>query len=71
MRSFGWVLLGTLLLAGGASSPAETGAAGWLRYAPIEDAGVKAQYGKLPENIVSLNDSALTRTAQSEMTRGI
>ena len=70
MRPFGFVLVGTLLL-GSTWSVAETGAAGWLRYAPIEDASVKAQYSKLPGSVVSLDDSVLTRSAQSEMVRGI
>jgi alpha-glucuronidase len=70
VRGTGFVLVGALLL-GSTWSAAETGAAGWLRYAPIEDASVKAQYGKLPGSVVSLDDSALTRSAQGEMVRGI
>jgi alpha-glucuronidase len=48
----------------------ESGAEGWLRYAPLEDAGLKAKYSKLPDRIVSLDDSPLTRSAQGEMLRG-
>jgi alpha-glucuronidase len=70
VRGFGFVLAGTLLL-GSTWSAAETGAAGWLRYAPIENASVKAQYSKLPDSVVSLDDSAQTRSAQSELVRGI
>ncbi len=70
MRPFGLALVGTLLL-GSTWSVAETGEAGWLRYAPIEDARVQAQYSKLPGGVVSLDDSALTRSAQSEIVRGI
>jgi len=67
---FGFVLVGALLL-GSTWSSAETGAAGWLRYAPIEDASAKAQYSNLPDSVVSLDDSALTHSAQSEIVRGI
>ena len=70
MRAFGFVLAGALLL-GSTWSAAETGAAGWLRYAPIEDTGVKAQYSTLPDSVVSLDDSALTHSAQREIVRGI
>jgi len=49
---------------------AENGATGWLRYAPITDPDAKAQYEKLPANLVSLDDSALARSAQSEFSRG-
>ncbi|MBV8437800.1 MAG: glucosiduronase [Silvibacterium sp.] len=50
---------------------AETGAEGWLRYAPISEARVKAEYERLPVSVVSLDDSVLTRSAQAEIVRGI
>jgi alpha-glucuronidase len=70
VRGSGFVLAGALLL-GNTWCTAETGAAGWLRYAPIENASVKAQYSKLPDSVVALDDSALTRSAQGEIVRGI
>jgi alpha-glucuronidase len=69
IRRFALALVAVFLLA--ATCRAETGAEGWLRYAPIEDAGVKAQYSNLPQTVVSLDDSALTRNAQTELVRGI
>jgi alpha-glucuronidase len=69
VRRLGFALLTTLMLS--AFSVAETGAEGWLRYAPIENAQAKAQYGRLPGIVVSLDDSALTHSAQGEMVRGL
>jgi alpha-glucuronidase len=50
---------------------AETAAEGWLRYGPITDAQVKARYEKLPGSVVLLDDSAVARSAQAEVLRGI
>ena len=68
MRRLRFVLLAMSLA--GSLSYAETGAEGWLRYAPIADAKIKAEYEKLPTGVVSLDDSAQARSAQAEMVRG-
>ena len=70
MRRLGFALFGACLLMG-TQSRGESGAEGWLRYALLEDAGLKAKYSKLPDRIVSLDDSPLTRGAQGEMLRGV
>jgi alpha-glucuronidase len=64
-------LLPGLLLLGSTWSLAETGAEGWLRYAPIGDARVIEQYHTLPGSVLSLNDSPIVRSAASELMRGI
>ncbi|HEX3472956.1 MAG TPA: alpha-glucuronidase family glycosyl hydrolase, partial [Silvibacterium sp.] len=65
-----FVLPGLLLLVS-TWSLAETGAEGWLRYAPIADARVIEQYHTLPGSVFSLNDSPIVRSAESELVRGI
>ncbi len=67
MRRLWFVVLGTLLL-NGVWSQAETGAEGWLRYAPIED---KALYSALPGRVVSLDNSAVVQSAENELVRGV
>lgn len=47
---------------------AETGAAGWLRYAPVHDG---QRYSSLPTVVVPLDDSLVIRSAASEAVRGI
>jgi len=49
---------------------AETGYAAWLRYAPI-DTSVRKGYDTLPVNVVALGDSAIIKTAQEELVRGV
>src|SRR5271157_4722051 len=65
------LLLSGLLLLGSAWSHAETGAEGWLRYAPIGNARVIEQYRTMPGSVFSLNDSQIVRSAESELVRGI
>ena len=50
---------------------AETGADGWLRYARIGDAAVMHRYDALPGTIVVLGDTAIDRSAASELQRGL
>ncbi len=69
MHRLVFTLLGALLLRG-ACVLAETGAEGWLRYAPIQDARVKTQYSTLPEDVVSLNKSPVVQSAVNELMRG-
>ena len=64
-------LLPGLLLLGSTWSLAETGAEGWLRYAPIGDGRVIERYHMLPGSVLSLNDSPIVRSAASELARGI
>ncbi|MBV8630374.1 MAG: glucosiduronase, partial [Silvibacterium sp.] len=68
-RRFAFALLAPFFFA--LMCPAETGAEGWLRYAPIADAQVRAQYERLPDSIVSLDDTVLARSAQAELVRGV
>jgi len=63
-------LLGTSLL-WGASSPAENGADGWLRYARITDAHAAAQYAGLPGRMVTLDESPVVRRAGDELAHGV
>ncbi len=48
---------------------AETGEAGWLRYAPLSTQA--AQQYKLPSHIVSSGESAVSHSAASELARGL
>jgi alpha-glucuronidase len=49
---------------------AETGAKGWLRYAPLA-AESAARYGLIPDAVVSLGNSELLNSAKGELVRGI
>jgi alpha-glucuronidase len=49
---------------------AETGADAWLRYAPLPKATVTS-YQNLPSNVVVIGDSAILKTAQQELIRGV
>src|SRR5437016_3154628 len=48
----------------------ENGAEAWLRYAPLEPA-VARQYSRVPARILILDNSALLKSAQSELVRGV
>ena len=65
-------LVSSILLAGPlcVSAQAETGADGWLRYAPLPDAA-RAAVGPLPATLVMLGDSLVLRSARDELVRGI
>ncbi|MGH9567758.1 MAG: alpha-glucuronidase family glycosyl hydrolase, partial [Candidatus Angelobacter sp.] len=49
---------------------AEDGEKAWLRYAEL-DAKAAQQYGSLPATAVALDDSAVLKSAQTELVRGI
>ncbi len=49
---------------------AETGAEAWLRYSALGPQAAKS-YDRLPARTVALGDSAVVRTAQQELTRGV
>ena len=49
---------------------AETGAAAWLRYAPLGGQSAKS-YSSLPATVVLVGDSAVLNSAQSELIRGV
>jgi len=49
---------------------AETGAEGWLRYAPLEKLAVQ-MYSDLPATMVVLGDSTVLNSAKAELLRGI
>jgi alpha-glucuronidase len=49
---------------------AETGAEGWLRYAPLEPQ-VAHIYERLPATTIALNRSLVVKTAQQELIRGV
>ena len=63
-----WPLLAVLTVA--TPVHAESGRAAWLRYAPLP-ADARQRYATLPRVLVSLDDSAVLRTASSELARGI
>ena len=50
---------------------AETGAEGWLRYAPISNASTAHQYDALPNRIVVLGNTPTDRAAATELQRGL
>jgi alpha-glucuronidase len=49
---------------------AETGAEGWLRYSPLP-ASERQQYAQMPAQIVVLDDSAISKTAATELQSGL
>jgi alpha-glucuronidase len=54
-----------------AATVAETGYDAWLRYAAIDDAGVRLRYVSLPPAVMVLGDSPVLRAAQEELVRGV
>jgi alpha-glucuronidase len=59
-----------LLLAATVLSRAETGADGWLRYSPLS-ASERLQYALIPSQVVSLDGSAISKSATAELQRGL
>src|SRR5580704_8301100 len=57
-------------LAAPASLRAQSGIDAWLRYAPLDDSA-KLLYKNLPRRIIPLGSTALMRSAQQELIRGI
>ena len=53
-----------------ACAHAETGAQAWLRYAPLNQEAAR-QYANLPAVVVLRRDSAVLRSAQAELIRGV
>ena len=53
-----------------ASATAETGAAAWLRYAPLDGQSAK-NYSHLPATVVVFGNSVVLTSAQSELVRGL
>src|SRR5256885_15511430 len=64
------VIVAAVILASVSSLPAETGANGWLRYAPLSR-GIAAPYDGLPEVVISLGNSEVLNSAKRELVRGI
>ena len=71
------VLTQILVLGGLAVAPlssqvlrADAGADAWLRYAPLTSAA-RAKYDSLPASVVALDGSALLKTSQDELIRGV
>jgi alpha-glucuronidase len=62
----GFLLLGCCPL----RAHAQAGGDAWLQYASL-DSSARAKYESLPSNLVVLGDSALLRSAQEEMMRGV
>jgi len=63
-----WVVL--ICLAAGSPLNAETGAEAWLRYSAL-DPQIAKRYERLPAQTVLLGDSAVLKTGQQELTRGM
>ena len=61
------VLLGLVMVACGVAR-AETGAAAWLRYAPVAN---QAEYAWMPSQIALLGDTSTDRAAAEELRRGL
>ena len=66
MRFLNLILAASLLAQGAAF--AENGAAGWLRYAPIQNA---SEYRSIPSRIVALDHSPEVQSAAGEAARGL
>ena len=49
---------------------AENGADAWLRYAPLH-ASIASQYSQLPAAVLTLDDSPVVKSAQTELVRGM
>ncbi len=63
-------LLALSLLSVAPGLRAETGAEGWLRYAPLPPQ-VAQQYGAIPLCIITANKSPVAQSAASELARGV
>jgi len=63
-------LAAPILLAIATFAQAETGAEGWLRYAPLAKAEV-TRYATLPNQIVVLGNTATDQAAANELQRGL
>ena len=59
-----------LICLGNIPARAETGAAAWLRYAPLEKSAAQ-EYAGLPETILLIGDSPVLDSAKSELLRGM
>jgi len=64
------VVVLAVVLAGASSLRAETGAEGWLRYAPIVG-GAVSRRGTIPDAVISLRNSDVLNSAKGELIRGI
>jgi alpha-glucuronidase len=64
------VVLLAVVLAGTSSLRAETGADGWLKYAPLEGESA-ARYDSIPDAVISLENSEVLNSAKRELVRGI
>jgi len=64
------ILLASMLLGIAAYAHAETGAEGWLRYAPLSQQAQR-QYDEIPQQVFVLSDSPIARNAADELTRGL
>lgn len=67
------LLLVMIVLLAGSAVPrlrAETGAEGWLRYAPLDQRDAK-KYQDLPASVVTIGDSAILQAARQELTLGL
>ncbi len=66
------VMLAGMLL-GPVLSPvrAETGYDAWLRYARLDEKTARDQYAELPAIVVAVGDSAVVKSAQTELIRGL
>ncbi|MGO9586252.1 MAG: alpha-glucuronidase family glycosyl hydrolase [Limisphaerales bacterium] len=51
--------------------PAETGYDAWLRCEQIDDPRMAQRYDSLPAVVIMLDDSAVAKTAQTELVRGV
>src|SRR5277367_5698349 len=63
-------LVATVLVAVGSLAYGESGAEGWLRYAPLSNAAA-ASYVALPSRIVVLGDTPTDQVAANELQRGL
>src|SRR5438105_3155015 len=64
------VIVAAVILASVSSLRAETGAKGWLRYAPLASESA-ARYDSIPDVVISLGNSEVLNSAKRELVRGI
>src|SRR5271163_1336908 len=69
-RTISKAILAPLLLAITPLAYSETGAGGWLRYAPLTNSAA-ANYAALPSQIVVLGNTPTDQAAANELQRGL
>src|SRR5438067_6016752 len=70
MKKILFIMTCSVLLAAPVRLNAKTGYEAWLRYAALDDSA-RAKYESLPASVTIVGDSAILRSAQDELIRGL